>query len=131
MGRVDMPRMKILLLDDEEPLIKALSLVLMDLGHAVSGFTDAEDAARSIEAGQYDFAIVDYMMPVRNGIWFMKNAKIPRKTKVLLMTAFVNRGVINEMFKLGVRGYLIKPIDVEELNHHLAFHAGDRPVEKE
>jgi DNA-binding response OmpR family regulator len=121
--------MKILLLDDEEALLKALRLVLTDLGHAVDIFTDAEEAARTIEEGKYDFALVDYMMPVRNGIWFMKNARIPRKTKVLLMTAFVNRDVINEMFKLGARGYLIKPIDQDELNHHLNFHTSERPLE--
>ena len=119
--------MKILLLDDEESLLRALRAVLEDLGHAADCFSDAAEAARKIEGGDYDVALVDYMMPVHNGIWFMKNARVPRKTKVLLMTAFVNRKVINEMFKLGARGYLIKPIDQEELSHHLSFHQGDEP----
>lgn len=122
--------MKILLLDDEEPLLKALRLVLMDLGHAVDCFTDAVEAAKTIEVGTYDVALIDYMMPVHTGMWFMKNAKVPRKTKVLLMTAFVNREVINEMFKLGVRGYLIKPIDSEELSHHLSFHTSKKKLAK-
>jgi len=123
--------MKILLLDDQEELLKAISLLLTDLGHAVDTFTDAEVAAGRIEEGEYDFALVDYQMPVHDGIWFMKNARVPRKTKVLLMTAHVSRAVIEEMFKLGARGYLIKPIDQDELNHHLNFHSSDRPLTKE
>jgi len=123
--------MKILLLDDEASLLKAISLVLVDLGHAVDCFTDSAEAAKTIETGEYDFAMVDYMMPVHDGLWFMKNARIPRKTKVLLMTAFVNRAVIDKMFKLGVRGYLIKPIDQEDLIQHLSFHSEEKPITKD
>jgi len=118
--------MKILLLDDEEPLLASLKRSLVQMGHAVEHTTDAVKAVEMIEKAEYDVALVDYMMPVHDGIWFMKNARIPRKTKVLLMTAFVNREIIVRMFKLGARGYLIKPIDQDELNYHLNFHAGDR-----
>lgn len=55
----------------------------------------------------------------------MKNAKISGKTRVLLMTAFVNREVIATMFKLGAKGYLIKPIDPDEISYHLKFHSED------
>ena len=84
--------------------------------------TDAKKAAEMIETGEYDFALVDYMMPIHDGVWFMKNAKIPKNTKVLLMTAHVDRQIIKEMLGLGARGYLIKPLEKEELEFHFSFH---------
>lgn len=117
--------MKILLVDDEESITKALSIMLAHMGHAVETSNAAETAARMIESGEYDFVLIDYKMPVKDGTWFMKNAKIPRTTKVLLLTAYVNRQMINDMFRLGVCGYLIKPVDVEELGQHISFHASN------
>jgi response regulator of citrate/malate metabolism len=57
----------------------------------------------------------------------MKNAKLQRRTRVVLMTAFVNSEVISEMFKLGAVGYLIKPFDSKELLRHIDFHSGLQP----
>jgi response regulator of citrate/malate metabolism len=65
-------------------------------------------------------------MPVNDGIWFMKNAKLPRRTRVILMTAFVDNEVISQMFKLGAVGYLIKPFDSKELLRHIDFHSSSQ-----
>ena len=115
--------MKIMLLDDEEPLLKSLSRMITLLGHEVQCFQSPSAAAEAIEEEEYDFAFVDYLMPERDGIWFMSNARIPRKTKVMLMTAFVSRSVISRMFELGVCGYMIKPFDEDELRRHIEFHS--------
>jgi len=115
--------MKILILDDNEALRIAVGGILRALSHAVETTDDAKVAVGMVEAGEYDFVLVDYKMPVTDGIWFMKNAKIPKRTKVLLMTAYVDRDVIAQMFELGAVGYLIKPFDTEELVRHLEFHS--------
>jgi len=120
--------MKILLLDDEENVLKSLQRTLVLMNHSVDCFSSAKDAVAAIETGEYDFALVDYKMPEFSGIWFMKNAKVPRKTKVLLITAFVNREVITEMMRLGACGYLIKPFNENELKMHLAFHSQKVPM---
>jgi AmiR/NasT family two-component response regulator len=51
----------------------------------------------------------------------MEQVKLPKKTKVLLITAYVNRDVITRMFQLGASGYLIKPFDEDDLLHHIEF----------
>ena len=121
--------MKILLLDDEENILSSMKRALERLNHVVDCSNNAKDALAVVEKGDYDFALVDYMMPENDGIWFMRHAKLPKKTKVLLVTAFVNRQVIDEMFKLGACGYLIKPIDSKELSMHFEFHSQPRPAE--
>jgi DNA-binding response OmpR family regulator len=119
--------MKILILDDDENLLEALKRVLEMNEFEVDCFSKAPDAVRPVEQGDYDFVLVDYKMPENDGIWFMENTTIPKRTRVLLITAYVNRDVINRMFALGASGYLIKPFDEEELLRNLQFFSEDHP----
>jgi CheY-like chemotaxis protein len=121
--------MKILVLDDEESILMTMEKMLGHLGHLVHCTRDPLQALSMVEANGYDFALVDYVMPEYNGAWFLRKAKVPRSTKVLLMTGYINREAINEMFKLGARGYLIKPVQKDELAMHLLFHSESRPDE--
>lgn len=117
--------MKIMLLDDEEEILTSLARALRLMGHDVDCYSTAAAAVTAYEQGHYDFALVDYLMPQANGVWFMKQIKDKRKTKILLMTAFTNRTVIAEMLRLGAAGYMIKPFDEEEIQMHLSFHSGE------
>jgi DNA-binding NtrC family response regulator len=115
--------MKIMLIDDEKEILSSLRRTLELMGHEVDCFNEAPVAATAHDEGGYDFVFVDYLMPETNGIWFMKNIKKGPETRILLMTAFVNRDVISEMMRLGAAGYLIKPFDADEIKMHLSFHA--------
>lgn len=113
--------MKILLLDDDADFQETIRKILVSHNHDVDCAGNAKDALNMLEQNEYECVFVDYKMPENDGVWFMKNAKLPRRTKALLMTGFVNREVINEMFALGACGYLIKPFDEEDLLRHLEF----------
>lgn len=113
--------MKVLVLDDDEDLSSALREILVMRNLDVDCATSAPDAIEKLVDKQYDVVLVDYVMPQHDGIWFLKHAKLPRSTKVLLMTGHIERKVINKMFDLGVCGYLIKPFDEDELLHNLNF----------
>ncbi len=115
--------MRILIVDDDAQLLSAVSVLLQSHDHTVDTAASAAMGVEMVQKGHYDFILVDYRMPEHDGAWFLRNAKIPRKTKVLLTTAYANRQVINEMFKLGVSGYIVKPFDEEELLRNLAFHS--------
>ena len=115
--------MKILVVDDDKALLGALARVLKEHDHEADCIDNAREAAEMVEKTKYDFVLLDYKMPQNDGIWFMKNAKVPRETKILLITAYVNRKVVNKMFELGASGYLIKPFDGEEIVRHLAFYS--------
>ena len=113
--------MRVVVIDDDVALANALKLLLELNDYEVSTFNDAENAVASVEAGDYDFVLVDYKMPGRDGVWFMENTNIPASTRVILITAYVNRDVIKRMFALDVSGYLIKPFDEDELLRNLTF----------
>lgn len=114
--------MKVLIVDDDPSLLEAVHDMLADNGYDVDCSETAKDAVDKVQACKYDYILVDYRMPKDDGIWFMENAKIDPASKVLLMTAYLNRDVINKMFSLGASGYIVKPFDEEELLTHLSFH---------
>ena len=115
--------MNILVVDNDKDVLDVVRRMLADEGHNVDCCDDAQDATTRVDQQAYDFVFVDYKMPERDGVWFMKNARLPSSTKVLLMTAYINRDVINRMFSLGICGYIIKPFDPDEILRHLDYHA--------
>ncbi|MEI6972124.1 MAG: response regulator [bacterium] len=119
--------MHILVLDDNAALRNTVVEILKAYDHNADATGDARNAVKMVEATEYDFVLVDYKMPINDGIWFMKNAKLHRRTRVLLMTAHVTNDLISQMFKLGAVGYLIKPFDAKELIRHIEFHSGQQP----
>jgi DNA-binding response OmpR family regulator len=114
--------MRILIMDDDHNLLDALRHMLEEHNHEVHTVDNAKDAVAKVAETDYDIVMADYRMPGEDGIWFMKNAKLKRSTKVLLCTAYANREVIKQMFELGACGYLIKPFDEEEVLRNLEFH---------
>ena len=115
--------MKILIVDNDKDVLEMMSKMLKLNDHEIDCLDDPEIAIEKIKDTSYDFVLLDFKMPKKDGIWFMKNAEIPRETKVLLITGYVNRDVINQMFALGASGYLIKPFTEEDLLKHLNFHS--------
>ncbi len=118
--------MKILVIDDDTRLLAAVGEILTRNGHSADCVDNAAAALLKLKSARYDFVLVDYRMPKHDGMWFMKNAALPRHTKALLVTSFIDNGVIRQMSAAGISGYIAKPFDEEELLRHLRFHsAGD------
>jgi len=122
--------MKILILDDDDGLLSALQRILVQNEHEADCADTAEKALEMTKSTEYDLLLVDYKMPGNDGVWFMKNTDLPPKSKVLLITAYVNRNVINKMFGLGASGYLIKPFDEDELLRHVSYYSKAEPDEE-
>ena len=115
--------MRILVVDDDGDLLALIGEMLRDEKFTVDCSNNARHAVELVGKTDYDFVLVDYLMPDNDGMWFMKNAGLGRQTKAILVTAFVNREVIKKMFSLGVTGYIIKPFSRDELLRHLEFYA--------
>lgn len=116
----------ILIVDDDGPLLAELVRILTAQKYLVTCAGSAETGVEAARAQDFDFVFLDYRLPGKNGSWFMRHASLADNTKVLLLTAFANRQLIDEIMKLGASGYLVKPIDEDELFIHLAFHSSGR-----
>ncbi|MGE0042882.1 MAG: sigma-54-dependent transcriptional regulator [Vicinamibacterales bacterium] len=109
----------ILLVDDEEKILKTLGRALAEDGHDVVTAASAEAAARLLAARPFDLLVVDYLMPGRTGLELVAElaATTPagERPAVVMMTAHGSIENAVEAMKLGARDYLQKPFEVDEL----------------
>lgn len=116
--------MKILAIDDEPAILASLRMILTEVPDCeLDCVTSVREALEITRENEYDFIFVDLKMPDRDGIYFIKNASLPRRTKVLLLTAYLNRAELNDLFRSGISGYLTKPFSRDDVLRHLAFHS--------
>jgi DNA-binding NarL/FixJ family response regulator len=67
--------------------------------------SDITNGATTVK--QPDIAVLDYSLPLINGIEATRQAHLP-KTEVLIFTMHDNETLIQELMKAGARGYLLK-----------------------
>jgi DNA-binding NtrC family response regulator len=107
---------KVLLVDDEEQFLDALSQRLEARGLKVDAVTSGEDALNQVEDRNFDAIIVDLAMPGIDGIETLKRIKEKRPDlEIIILTghATVKSGI--EAMKLGADDFLEKPVDLNEL----------------
>ena len=107
---------KVLLVDDEEQFLDALSQRLEARGLKVDAVTSGEDALSQVEDRNFDAIIVDLAMPGIDGIETLKRIKAKRPDlEIIMLTghATVKSGI--EAMKLGADDFLEKPVDLNVL----------------
>jgi DNA-binding NtrC family response regulator len=112
-------RGSILLVDDEEKILKALSRALREERHEVIETTRARDAQRLLAERPFDVLLVDNVMPQFGGLDLIREytASTPEgeRAQILMMTAHATVESAIEAMKLGALDYLQKPFEIDEL----------------
>jgi len=106
----------VLLVDDEEQFLDALSQRLEARGLKVDAVTSGEEAVKQVEDHSFDAIVVDLAMPGIDGIETLKRIKEKRPDlEIIMLTghATVKSGI--EAMKLGAEDFLEKPVDLNEL----------------
>ncbi len=109
---------RILIVDDEPPIVNFQTQVLEHLGYHVDAFTRSRNAVERFkeEGGRYDLVISDMGMPEITGLQlFEEFLQINPEVKVLLCTGFSKQVTRENATELGLAGYLAKPFNAEEL----------------
>ncbi len=113
------PTGRVLLVDDEEKILKTLGRALRDEGHLVTTAARALDGQRLLVEHSFDLLIIDYRMPDRSGLDVVKElvATTPdnERPAIVMMTAHGSVESAVEAMKLGAHDYLQKPFEVDEL----------------
>lgn len=102
----------ILIVDDEENLRKTLSRILSKVGYSVTTASSGEEGLQLLQAGAYDLAFIDLLMPGIGGVELLGEIrKIYPEMAVLILTAHATLETAIEAVRKGARDYLIKPAD--------------------
>ncbi|MDD4989870.1 MAG: response regulator [Candidatus Pacebacteria bacterium] len=108
---------KILVLDDEEGILKVFLLILSKLGHKVSAVEKGEDALKKIENGEiFDLAIFDIENPFLGAKEIIKRVKeFAPGLKVIVMSGRPHEEVMENPKKHGFFSSLQKPLDYDKI----------------
>ena len=109
-------KLKILLCEDDENLGMLLREYLQAKGYQAVLRQDGEVGYREFAKGKFDIAVLDVMMPKKDGFTLAQeirqaNTEIP----IIFLTARALKDDILEGFKIGADDYITKPFSMEEL----------------
>lgn len=108
--------MRILVAEDEYDLNRIIVKKLQSEGYSVDACMDGEEALHCLELAEYDAAILDIMMPKKDGYAVVESMRRRNiQTPVIFLTA---RDTIDDKVKgldLGANDYLVKPFSFREL----------------
>ncbi len=110
--------MRILIVEDEEKLAKALKDGLESEGHAVDYLTDGEKGESRIRMcrGDYDLVVLDLMLPGKNGFEVCRDVRAEGVTlPILILTARDSTEDKVLALDSGADDYLVKPFAFDEL----------------
>lgn len=110
-----MPKLKILIADDESIIRLGLKTMLNELGHEVTMAADGRDALKLAHQKHFDLAIFDIKMPFTDGLEAARALHRYRPTPTLILTAFGDKDLIEQAAELPIQGYLIKPVAEKQL----------------
>lgn len=108
----------IILIDDEQNILKMMELSLSSKGFNVESFSSPVNGLNRIREKYFDIAFIDLKMVPLNGIEVLiELKKISPETTVVLMTAFSSIETAVEAIKKGAYDYIAKPFNHKELQH--------------
>jgi CheY-like chemotaxis protein len=116
-------RQRVLVVDDEEPLVALATRTLEGLGYVPVGFTSSAAALEAFRAhpDDFDVLITDERMPGISGSTLIKEVRgIRRSIPILLASGYVGRGVASRAYNCGADEVLKKPLLERELAESLA-----------
>jgi two-component system, OmpR family, response regulator len=107
--------MRILIIEDEPDLVRALEQAVREAGYAVDTAVDGEEGLWKARSWEYDALVLDIMLPGRDGWSVLQELRRENKLPVLMLTA---RDDVSDRVRgldLGADDYLVKPFSVSEL----------------
>ena len=110
---------RVLLVDDEESVLKVLKTSIDWLALGVEAPVTASDGAQALEVMErapFHLLITDIKMPRMGGLELIRRVRqLYPETRCILLTAYSEFDYAKEAIRLGVENYLLKPVQKEEL----------------
>jgi DNA-binding NtrC family response regulator len=114
--RRDQKMAKILIVDDEIDLTELLSTILAVKGFEVCQAYSGFEAVELTDQNKFDLILMDIKMPGINGVEaFLRIKEKQPEAKVILMTAYFLKELIEAALNMGVYTCIFKPFDIDEM----------------
>jgi len=101
---------KILMVDDEEIVLKSCERILRPEGYEVKGVTSGRAALEVLGGEHFDLIITDIKMPEMDGLEFMREVrKKAQDINIVVITGYPSQESISDALSLRIIDYLPKP----------------------
>lgn len=116
--------LKILVADDNEINRKIIRIILQKLGYSCVEAENGEDALELYRSGDYDYIFMDLDMPLMDGLEATQAIReaenqSDQKTEIIAVTANVSPETRLKCRRVGMNGYLEKPITASIIKDQL------------
>jgi PAS domain S-box-containing protein len=108
---------KVLVVDDDPDVVKVIKAYLMREGMEVVVAYDGDEAIKKAREELPDIITLDVLMPGKNGFEVIEELRLYEETKSIpiIIISVVQIDNQEQIFRLGIADYLIKPIDPNKL----------------
>ena len=115
---------KLLLIEDDELASELISDYLNECGFEVDTVFTATDGVARIKHEGYDLLILDINLPDFDGYEVLKNIKNRVSIPIIITSAHSDTKSKLLSFKYGASDYMVKPLDLEELEARIWLQLG-------
>lgn len=107
---------KLLVVDDQMGVRRLLYEAFSVEGYEVEMAANGHEALEKVKLAMPDLILMDMKMPGMNGLQTLQEIKkINDAVVVIMMTAYGELEIVAEAVKLGIKEYVTKPFDINEL----------------
>ena len=107
--------MKLMLIDDEMPILESLERALKPTGYGCVTFQSSLKAIEAYRGGGFDVVITDFMMPEMNGIEVLKALRVmDGEARVIILTGYADIDNAIAAVNNGAYAFFRKPLDFRE-----------------
>jgi two-component system, NtrC family, response regulator AtoC len=127
-----MPKIKVLIIDDEKLVRWSLQQKLAREGYEVESAPTGEEGLNLIREQGYDLVLLDLRLPGMDGVQVLQEIKkIEREIGVIMLTADTGIARAVECVRLGAHNYLCKPFDFDHVKVALEKAREDLKLRRE
>jgi len=110
---------QIWIVDDDQEMSKAISMMFMLLDCETTCFLNARSAAQTLLSGKRpDMMVLDINMPEVSGLdllEFLRRRKEWKELPIIMLSTEAADVTVDQAMSLGADGYVMKPVTIEEL----------------
>ena len=114
---------RILIVDDDENILKTFSTALRDAGYKVDTTQNGKEAIEKARANFYNLALIDIRLPDMEGTELLTTLveTTPKMVKIII-TGYPTLQNAVEAVNKGADGYVIKPANMADLLRKIREH---------
>ncbi len=113
-----MIRKKVLVVDDDPNLIKALTVLLKKEGYDIDTATDGEEAIEKVQEVSPKVMFLDIMMPKKDGFEVcqeVKGSPDTSDTYIIMLSAKAQEEDVKKGIDVGADEYITKPYSIKQI----------------